>query len=56
MAAKTNHVDAVIAEVEAAQAAPKTMESPDVGAMPPGWEDMAMQFFLFLLNWWKSRG
>lgn len=49
-------VDALIAEVEAAQAAPKTMESPDgASAMPPGWEDLAMQVFLFLLGWWKSR-
>lgn len=55
MAAKS-HVDALIAEVEAAQAAPKTMESPDgAKAMPDGWEELAMQVFAFLLNWWRNR-
>lgn len=54
--AAQKHVDALISEVEAAQAAPKTMESPDgAQALPPGTEDLFLQIFMFLLNWWKSR-
>ena len=55
MSAKTSHVDALIAEVEAAQAEPKTMETPDMKALPPGTEELFLQIFMFLLNWWKSR-
>ena len=60
-APKKQTIDELIAEVEACcppdvAAKAKAMASAGAtGALPPGWEDLAMQVFMFLLNWWRSR-
>lgn len=62
--AKKQTIDELMAEVEACcppdvVAKAKAMAAPPEGvavaALPPGTEDLFMQIFLYLLNWWKSR-